>query len=238
MSGLTIPDMTRIVEANGLKAVGVDIDLDTMIRHGKAVMRRRETALVVIDLPAGSYEDSPQQALANARHVIDETGAHGVKLEGGVAMQEHVQAITDSGIPVMGHIGLLPQQTESVRQFRITGKTDEEATQLIHDCAALVGAGAFSIVMEGMIEPVASAVAAACPVPSIGIGASPACDGQILVTEDMLGMFDAYIPKFVRKFANLKPDIAAAAKAYQQAVVSGEFPKPNHLYYREGARKT
>jgi 3-methyl-2-oxobutanoate hydroxymethyltransferase len=215
-----------------------DIDLDTMIRHGKAVMRRRETALVVIDLPAGSYEDSPQQALASARRVIDETGAHGVKLEGGIAMQAHVHAISGSGIPVMGHIGLLPQHAASVKQFRITGKTDEEASQLMRDCEALAEAGVFSIVMEGMIEPVASAVAAACPVPSIGIGASPNCDGQILVTEDMLGMFDAYIPKFVRKFATLQPDITAAAIAYQQAVISGDFPEADHLYYLEGEKKT
>ena len=215
-----------------------DIDLDTMIRHGKAVMRQREKALVVIDLPAGSYEDSPQQALASARRVIDQTGAHGVKLEGGVAMQAHVQAICSSGIPVMGHIGLLPQHAASVKKFRITGKTDEEAAQLMRDCEALAEAGVFSIVMEGMIEPVASAVAAACPVPSIGIGASPNCDGQILVTEDMLGMFDAYIPKFVRKFATLQPDITAAAIAYNQAVIAGDFPKADHLYYLEGEKKT
>ena len=170
--------------------------------------------------------------------MIDETGAHGVKLEGGLAMKAHVQAITDTGIPVMGHIGLLPQHAASVKQFRVSGKTTEEATQLKRDCEALAEAGVFSIVMEGMIEPVASAVAAACPVPSIGIGASPNCDGQILVTEDMLGMFDAYIPKFVRKFATLQPDIRAAAIAYQQAVISGDFPEATHLYYHEGGKKT
>ena len=215
-----------------------DIDLDTMIRHGKAVMRRQENALVAIDLPAGSYEDSPQQALASARRVINETGAHGVKLEGGVAIQAQVEAITGAGIAVMGHIGLLPQHAESVRQFRITGKTDEEAAQLMRDCEALIKAGVFGIVMEGIVEPVASVVAAACQVPSIGIGASPNCDGQILVTEDMLGMFDAYIPKFVRKFATLQPDITAAAMAYNQAVIAGDFPEADHLYYPGGEKKT
>ena len=168
-------DLMLVGDSLAMVVYGMDntreIDLDTMIRHGKAVMRRRETALVVIDLPAGSYEDSPQQALLSARRVIDETGAHGVKLEGGVAMQAHVQAISGSGIPVMGHIGLLPQHV-AIKQFRITGKTDEEASQLMRDCEALSEAGVFSISWK-MIEPVASAVAAACPVPSIGIGASP-----------------------------------------------------------------
>ncbi len=235
-------DLMLVGDSLAMVVYGMDntrnIDLDTMIRHGKAVMRKQETALVVIDLPAGTYEESPEQALVNAHRVIDETGAHGVKLEGGVAMHAHVQAITGAGIPVMGHIGLLPQHAASVKQFRIAGKTDAEATQLTRDCEALVEAGVFSIVMEGIIEPVASAIAAACSVPSIGIGASPNCDGQILVTEDMLGMFDAYIPKFVRKFATLQPDIIAAAMAYQQAVISGGFPEADHLYYLEGKKKT
>ena len=129
-----------------------DVDLDTMIRHGAAVERRANNALVIIDLPAGSYENSPQQACASARRVIDETGADGIKLEGGALMQAHVAAIVGAGIPVMGHVGLLPQQAKSIREFRITGRSNEEAAQLMRDIDALTEAGVFSIVFEGIIE--------------------------------------------------------------------------------------
>lgn len=232
-------DLLLVGDSLAMVIYGMDntqgIDLDTMIRHGQAVMRRAENTLVVVDLPAGSYEDSPAQALASATRVMDEAGVHGVKLEGGTAIVDQVRALTAAGIPVMGHIGLLPQHATSVKKFRITGKSEAEAALLATDCDALIEAGVFSIVFEGMIEPVAARIAAKCSVPSIGIGASGACDGQILVTDDLLGMFDAYIPKFAHKFANLQPDIAAAAAAYRDAVISGAFPAEQHLYHAQTA---
>ena len=207
-----------------------DVDLDTMIRHGAAVKRRAKAALVIVDLPAGSYEDSPAQALASAERVMREAGADGVKLEGGVAMREQVYAITTAGIPVMGHIGLLPQQANSIKEFRITGRTQSEAANLMSDAKALVDTGVFSIVCEGIFEPVAHKIAEFCSVPPIGIGASGTCDGQILVSDDMLGMFDAYVPKFVHKFADLQSVIGDAAAAYRQAVEDGSFPALANLY--------
>ena len=209
----------------------LDVNLEVMIWHGAAVKRRAEQAVVIVDLPAGTYESSPAQAVATAKRVIEETGADGVKLEGGVAMQEQIAAITGAGIPVMAHIGLLPQHATTRKEFRITGRTEAEATQLQADAAAVAAAGAFSVVMEGIIEPVARRIADTCPIPTIGIGASPACDGQILVSDDMLGMFDAYVPKFVRKFDDLQATIGTAAASYRDAVLNGSFPGPDNLYH-------
>ena len=206
-------------------------DLDMMIRHGEAVMRRRKSSLVVIDLPAGSYENSPAQALASASEIMAKTGADAVKLEGGTDLAPHVKCLVDSGIPVLGHIGLLPQHAVAGAAFRITGRSDEEANQLHKDANAIVKAGVFGIVLEGIIEPVAASIAIGCKVPTIGIGASASCDGQILVTEDLLGLYDAFTPKFVRKFANLQDDIGAAAADYRAAVIDGSFPTKDHLFW-------
>ena len=206
-------------------------DLDMMVRHGEAVMRRRKSSLVVIDLPAGSYENSPAQALASASEIISKTGADAVKLEGGTDLAPHVKCLVDSGIPVLGHIGLLPQHVIAGAAFRITGRSEEEANQLHKDANAIVEAGVFGIVLEGIIEPVAASIAIGCKVPTIGIGASASCDGQILVTEDVLGLYDAFIPKFVRKFANLQDDIGAAAADYRAAVIDGSFPTKDHLFW-------
>jgi 3-methyl-2-oxobutanoate hydroxymethyltransferase len=206
-------------------------DLDMMIRHGEAVMRRRKSSLVVVDLPAGSYENSPPQALASASKIMAKTGADAVKLEGGTDLAPHVKCLVDSGIPVLGHIGLLPQHAVAGAAFRITGRSEEEANQLHKDANAIVEAGVFGIVLEGIIEPVAASIAIGCKVPTIGIGASASCDGQILVTEDVLGLYDAFTPKFVRKFANLQDDIGAAAADYRAAVIDGSFPTKDHLFW-------
>ena len=206
-------------------------DLDMMVRHGEAVMRRRKSSLVVIDLPAGSYENSPAQALASASEIISKTGADAVKLEGGTDLAPHVKCLVDSGIPVLGHIGLLPQHAIAGAAFRITGRSEEEANQLHKDANAIVEAGVFGIVLEGIIEPVAASIAIGCKVPTIGIGASVSCDGQILVTDDVLGLYDAFTPKFVRKFANLQDDIGAAAADYRAAVIDGSFPTKDHLFW-------
>ena len=206
-------------------------DLDMMIRHGEAVMRRRKSSLVVVDLPAGSYENSPPQALASASEIMAKTGADAVKLEGGTDLAPHVKCLVDSGIPVLGHIGLLPQHAVAGAAFRITGRSEEEANQLHKDANAIVEAGVFGIVLEGIIEPVAASIAIGCKVPTIGIGASTSCDGQILVTDDVLGLYDAFTPKFVRKFANLQDDIGAAAADYRAAVIDGSFPTKDHLFW-------
>jgi 3-methyl-2-oxobutanoate hydroxymethyltransferase len=186
---------------------------------------------VVIDLPAGSYENSPAQALASAAEIMAKTGADAVKLEGGTDLAPHVKCLVDSGIPVLGHIGLLPQHAVAGAAFRITGRSDDESAQLHADADALVAAGVFGIVMEGVIEPVAASIAQSCAVPTIGIGASAVCDGQILVTEDVLGLYDAFTPKFVRKFANLQDDIGTAAAGYRAAVIDGSFPTKDHLFW-------
>ncbi|MEL0099186.1 MAG: 3-methyl-2-oxobutanoate hydroxymethyltransferase [Opitutae bacterium] len=228
-------DLLLVGDSLAMVVYGMDstqgVDLDIMIRHGQAVMRRRKSALVVIDLPAGSYENSPAQALASANRIMAETGADAVKLEGGTDLAPNVKCLVDAGIPVLGHIGLLPQHAVAGTAFRITGRTDDEASRLHDDADALVAAGVFGIVMEGVIEPVAAKIAANCAVPTIGIGASAACDGQILVTEDMLGLYDAFTPKFVRKFADFQNEVGVAAAAYRKAVIDGDFPKRDHLFW-------
>ena len=228
-------DLLLVGDSVAMVVYGMDntrgADLDMMIRHGQAVMRRRQKSVVIIDLPSGSYENSPQQALASARKVIDETGADGVKIEGGTGIAEHVALLVSSGIAVLAHIGLLPQHVTSPSGYRITGRTAEDAARLANDSRVLCKAGVFGIVMEGIIEPVAASIAAECSVPTIGIGASPACDGQILVTEDILGLYDAFTPKFAKKFANLQDDIGVAAAAFQKAVVSETFPHTQHLFW-------
>ena len=228
-------DMLLVGDSVAMVIYGMDTtqnaDVDMMIRHGEAVMRRRKSSLVVIDLPAGSYENSPAQALASASEIMVKTGADAVKLEGGTDLAPHVKRLVDSGIPVLGHIGLLPQHVVSGAVFRITGRSEEEANQLHKDANAIVKAGVFGIVLEGIIEPVAASIAIGCKVPTIGIGASVSCDGQILVTEDALGLYDAFTPKFVRKFANLQDDIGAAAADYRAAVIDGSFPTKDHLFW-------
>ena len=228
-------DMLLVGDSVAMVIYGMDTtqnaDLDMMIRHGEAVMRRRKSSLVVIDLPAGSYENSPAQALASASEIMAKTGADAVKLEGGTDLAPHVKCLVDSGIPVLGHIGLLPQHAVAGAAFRITGRSEEEANQLHKDANAIVEAGVFGIVLEGIIEPVAASIAIGCKVPTIGIGASTSCDGQILVTDDVLGLYDAFTPKFVRKFANLQDDIGAAAADYRAAVIDGSFPTKDHLFW-------
>ena len=228
-------DMLLVGDSVAMVIYGMDTtqnaDVDMMIRHGEAVMRRRKSSLVVIDLPAGSYENSPAQALASASEIMARTGADAVKLEGGTNLAPHVKCLVDSGIPVLGHIGLLPQHAVAGAAFRITGRSEEEANQLYKDANAIVEAGGFGIVLEGIIEPVAASIAIGCKVPTIGIGASVSCDGQILVTEDVLGLYDAFTPKFVRKFANLQDDIGAAAADYRAAVIDGSFPTKDHLFW-------
>jgi 3-methyl-2-oxobutanoate hydroxymethyltransferase len=226
-------DVMLVGDSLGMVMHGLEttlgVTLDMMITHGKAVMRGSNRALVVVDMPFGSYEESPEAAFRNAARVLQETGATAVKLEGGTRMAETIQYLTQRGIPVMGHIGLTPQMIHVKGGFRTTGRTPEEWPALEADARAVTAAGAFAVVIEGMAEPLAAKITAQIPIPTIGIGASPACDGQVLVLEDMLGL-NPNPPKFVRQYAQLGPAIEAAVKAYAQDVRDRRFPGTENVY--------
>jgi len=211
------------------------VTLDIMIAHGQAVMRGSAAACVVVDLPHGSYESSPAQAVASARRVFEATGCQAIKLEGGEEMAETVAAIVADGVPVLGHIGLLPQKAEHRGGFKIQGKDDAGAEQVYRDAAAIEAAGAFAIVIEGTVEAVAREVSQRSGVPMIGIGASPACDGQILVTQDMVGLFADFTPKFVKRYGDAGALIDKAVGAYADEVRGGQFPGLEHCF---GVKKT
>ena len=227
-------DLLLVGDSLGMVLYGMDstngVDLEMMVRHGQAVMRRARRACVVVDMPFGSYEDSVEQALESARYLMDETGCDAVKLEGGAAMADRVAPLVAADIPVMGHIGLLPQSAEAEGGYKIKGKTEEQATSLIADAKALEEAGVFAMVIEGTIEPVARAIAGAVSVPTIGIGASSACDGQILVSEDMLGLLPDKPPKFVKGYADLKVDVEGAVARYADEVRARVFPSDEYTY--------
>ncbi|MGX7872641.1 3-methyl-2-oxobutanoate hydroxymethyltransferase [Mesorhizobium sp. ORM6] len=204
--------------------------LEMMIAHGQAVMRGSARACVVVDMPAGTYEDSAAQAVASARRIVGETGCQAVKLEGGVDMARQIAAIVADGIPVMGHIGLLPQSVEKDGGYKIKGRTDETIAALMTDALAVEKAGAFSMVIEGTIEAVAADITRRIVIPTIGIGASGDCDGQILVIDDMVGLTVDRVPKFVKEYANLRDVIARAAERYASEVRSRTFPGPSHVF--------
>ncbi|BCG80734.1 3-methyl-2-oxobutanoate hydroxymethyltransferase [Mesorhizobium sp. 113-3-3] len=204
--------------------------LEMMIAHGQAVMRGSAKACVVVDMPAGSYEDSAEQAVASARRIVDETGCQAVKLEGGVEMAAQIAAIVAAGIPVMGHIGLLPQSVEKDGGYKIKGRTDETIAALTADALAVEEAGAFSVVIEGTIEAVAADITRRIAIPTIGIGASGDCDGQILVIDDMVGLTVDRVPKFVKEYADLRGVIAHSAERYASDVRDRTFPGPTHVF--------
>ncbi|MBB5709607.1 3-methyl-2-oxobutanoate hydroxymethyltransferase [Sphingomonas xinjiangensis] len=202
---------------------------DMMIAHGAAVVRGSHHAVVIVDLPFGSYEASPERAFETAARVLAETGAAGVKLEGGVAMAPVVEFLTRRGIPVMGHVGLTPQAVNALGGYGARGRSNAEHAQILDDTRAIAQAGAFSIVAEGVVEGLANELTAAVAVPVIGIGASAQCDGQVLVTEDMLGLFER-TPRFVKKFDNLAGRISAAVETYAADVRSRAFPGTDQVY--------
>ena len=207
----------------------LQVTLEMMIAHGAAVVRGSYHAAVVIDLPFGSYEASPQQAFTSAARVLAETGASAVKLEGGAAMAETVAFLTQRGIPVMGHVGLTPQAVNVLGGYNARGRSDAEASKIVGDAQALDGAGAFAIVIEGVVEPIAIAATKAVACPTIGIGASALCDGQVLVTEDMMGMFER-VPRFVKRYGEIAEAIAAAAAQYAKEVRARSFPGIEQTY--------
>jgi 3-methyl-2-oxobutanoate hydroxymethyltransferase len=207
----------------------LQVTLDMMIAHGAAVVRGSYHAAVVVDLPFGTYEASPEQAFASASRVLAETGASAVKLEGGAAMAPTVAFLTERGIPVMGHVGLTPQAVNVLGGYNARGRSDAEAKKIISDAVALDQAGAFAIVVEGVVEPIAIEVTRAISCPSIGIGASAQCDGQVLVTEDMMGMFER-VPRFVKRYGEIADQISAAAANYAEEVRARTFPGTEQTY--------
>jgi 3-methyl-2-oxobutanoate hydroxymethyltransferase len=207
------------------------VTLELMIAHGAAVVRGAQSALVVVDMPAGSYEESPAYAVASAQRVLQETGAQAVKLEGGADMQAVIAALVHNNIPVMGHVGLLPQRVKDKSGYRYQGRTDEDAQRIMNDAIAVQEAGAFAVVIEAVAEKVARALSEAVSIPTIGIGASAACDGQVLVSEDMLGLTaSGYVPKFVKKYADLSPAISEAVAQFAADVRSRNFPTKEQVY--------
>ena len=210
----------------------VPVTLDMMILQGQAVMRGSKRALVVVDMPFGSYEESPQAAFRSASRIMKETGCGAIKMEGGVHMAETVRFLTRRGIPVMGHIGLTPQSINTMGGFKVQGKNDESAAAVMADAQAISDAGAFAIVVEGVIDTVAREITAKISAPTIGIGASSDCDGQILVLEDMLGL-SPRVPKFVKKFGNLGALIEESIAAYAEEVKSRAFPGPENTYTKK-----
>ncbi len=207
----------------------VPVTLDMMILQGRAVMRGSQAALVVVDMPFGSYEGSKEQAFQSAVRIMKETRCGAVKLEGGARMAETVAFLSERGIPVMGHIGLTPQSINTLGSFRAQGREEETWAPIENDARAIAEAGAFSIVVEAVAEPLARKITQSIAVPTIGIGASAACDGQVLVLEDMLGL-SPRAPKFVRRYGNLGPAIEEAIAGYARDVKSRAFPGPEHVY--------
>ncbi|ERF81250.1 3-methyl-2-oxobutanoate hydroxymethyltransferase [Bradyrhizobium viridifuturi] len=207
----------------------VPVTLDMMILQGRAVMRGSQAALVVVDMPFGSYEGSKEQAFQSAVRIMKETLCGAVKLEGGARMAETVAFLSERGIPVMGHIGLTPQSINTLGSFRAQGREEETWAPIENDARAIAEAGAFSIVVEAVAEPLARKITQSIAVPTIGIGASAACDGQVLVLEDMLGL-SPRAPKFVRRYGNLGPAIEEAIAGYARDVKSRAFPGPEHVY--------
>ncbi len=207
----------------------IPVTLDMMILQARAVMRGAKRALVVVDLPFGSYEESPAEAFRSAVRVMKETGCGAVKLEGGQRMTETVEFLTRRGVPVMGHVGLTPQSVNTMGGFKVQGRDPRSAETVLDDARAVAEAGTFAVVVEGVVEPLARQITEAVAIPTIGIGASAACDGQILVLEDMLGL-SRNVPKFVKRYGALADHIAKAVSDYAEDVRARRFPAEEHTY--------
>jgi len=214
----------------------VPVTLDMMILQGLAVMRGSKRALVVVDMPFGSYEASKEQAFMSAARVMKETGCGAIKLEGGRRMAETIAFLVQRGVPVMGHIGLTPQSINTIGSFRAQGRDEVDWMPIEDDARAVVEAGAFAVVIEAVAEPLARRITGSIAIPSIGIGGSVACDGQILVLEDMLGL-SSRVPKFVKRYGELAGAIEAAVASYAAEVRGRAFPGPEHVYAMRNKRK-
>jgi 3-methyl-2-oxobutanoate hydroxymethyltransferase len=207
----------------------IPVTLDMMILQGHAVMRGSRRALVVIDMPFGSYEASKEQAFLSAARVMKETGCGAIKVEGGQRMADTIAFLVERGIPVMGHVGLTPQSINAIGGFKAQGRDPADWGRIEADACAVADAGAFAVVLEAVAEPLAVRITGEVAIPTIGIGASATCDGQVLVLEDMLGL-SPRVPKFVKRFTDLGPSIDAAVEAYAAEVRARTFPSPDHVY--------
>ena len=208
------------------------VTMEMMVLHGRAVARGLSRALMVVDMPFGSYEESPAQAFRNAARLMAETGAGAVKLEGGAHMEDTIRFIVERGIPVMAHIGLTPQAVNALGGYRVQGR-GADADRILEDARAVTRAGAFSVVLEKVPAALADQITAEIAIPTVGIGASAGCDGQILVIDDMLGLFDAFKPKFVKRYGDLASDARTAIRTYADEVRARSFPAPEHVFSQE-----
>ena len=208
----------------------VAVTMEMMCAHGAAVVRGSYHAAVIVDMPFGSYEASPELAFANAARLLKETGAAAVKIEGGKVLAPTVEFLTSRGIPVMGHVGLTPQAVNILGGYGVRGKSEVEARSIVADAVAMADAGAFAMVIEGVLEPIAVEITQKIACPTIGIGASALCDGQVLVTEDMLGLFDR-TPKFVKRFGAMSGVVSGAVASYAEEVRNRTFPGVEQTYH-------
>src|SRR3954469_22259845 len=233
-------DVILVGDSLGMVMHGMEttlpVTLDMMILQGHAVMRGSQRALVVVDMPFATYEASKEQAFMNAARVLKETGCGAIKLEGGRRLAETIAFLTERGVPVMGHDGLTPQAINTIGSFRAQGREEKDWGPIEDDAKAVADAGAFSLVIEAVAEPLARRITEQVAIPTIGIGASPACDGQILVLEDMLGL-SPRVPKFVRRYGDIGPGIEAAISGYAKEVRARVFPGREHTYEMRAKRK-
>ena len=227
-------DMLLVGDSLGNVILGYEstlpVTMEDMIHHGRAVCRGTKYSFVVVDMPFMSYQVSAAEAVHNAGRIMKETGAQAVKLEGGMEILPAVKQIIAAGIPVVGHLGLTPQSVHQLGGFKVQGKDTAGAQKLIRDAKALSDAGVVAITLECVPARLAAKISAESAVPTIGIGAGSGCDGQVLVVNDMLGMYDGFVPKFVKKFADMKLQIKAAAEEYKQAVINRQFPADEHTF--------
>ena len=236
-------DMILVGDSLGMVIYGMEttvgVTLDMMISHGSAVVRATEKACVIVDLPFGSYQESPEVAFKSAARVLGATGCNGVKLEGGVEMAETVRFLTSRGIPVLGHVGLMPQSYHLSSGYRIQGKTKLEAEKIFEDAMCVQEGGAFAVVLEGIPADLAQKITKSLDIPTIGIGAGPFCDGQIQVYHDILGLYMDLTPKHSKCFGNIKMDIQNKLVEYKKSVENGKFPeKSNYIINKRNPIKS
>jgi 3-methyl-2-oxobutanoate hydroxymethyltransferase len=227
-------DLILVGDSGGMVSLGytstVPVTMDDMVFMTSAVARARPQALVIADMPYLSYEASPQEAIYNAARLIKDAGADAVKLEGGLKRAETIQALTQAGIPVMGHVGLTPQTAQSLGGFKVQGKSMDAAREIIRDADTVQEAGAFSIVLEAIPAALSGVITQRLSIPTIGIGAGAQCDGQVLVTHDAIGLFEAFKPKFVKRYAEIRQQMVKAFEAYGEDVRAKRFPAQEHTF--------
>jgi len=227
-------DMILVGDSLGMVVLGykdtISVTMDEMIHHTKAVAGVAKSAVVLGDMPFGSYNVSVEKAIENANRFMKEGRADGIKLEGGKTVAPVVEAVVRAGIPVQGHIGLTPQTASALGGFKVQGKSAEAARALLEDAKALEAAGCFSIVLEAIPAPIAKIITEKISIPTIGIGAGANCDGQVLVTHDMVGLFDRFTPKFVKQYVKISAELSAAIAEYKADVENGKFPEEKHSF--------